>query len=111
MLLMILTLVVQLFSKALPASLPVYIKLPFSYKVQRSWRSGTFNFDSAQFEPTEWEWQRTMNKPINQHRRFASFEKVDVKPKLLWKVENRYEDYDSLMEMEDHVVISPERKL
>lgn len=111
MLLMILTLVVQLSSKALPASLPVYVKLPFSYKVQRSWRSGTFNFDSAQFEPTEWEWQRTMNKPINQRRRFASFEKVEVKPKLLWKVENRYEDYDSLMEMEDHMVISPERKL
>uniref|UniRef100_A0A182MTT0 Uncharacterized protein n=1 Tax=Anopheles culicifacies TaxID=139723 RepID=A0A182MTT0_9DIPT len=111
--LLILLLTVQQLTTAYQRNSVECAKSRPSYRVQRVWRSGSFRFDSAQFEPTRWEWQRNAKTQVSINRpRPVSRNKPEVEhTKLLWKVENQHEDYDSLMSSEDDVPVSPKQSL
>uniref|UniRef100_A0A182J2E7 Uncharacterized protein n=1 Tax=Anopheles atroparvus TaxID=41427 RepID=A0A182J2E7_ANOAO len=83
------------------------------YRLQRVWKRGPFRYDSAQYEPASWEWDDRMLRNADREKlRTAQGELANVnQPKLLWKAEQRHEDYDSLMESDDALAIWPEPSL
>uniref|UniRef100_A0A182T310 Uncharacterized protein n=1 Tax=Anopheles maculatus TaxID=74869 RepID=A0A182T310_9DIPT len=101
--LLILVLAVQQVTTACQRNIADCVKSRSKYRLQREWRSGTFRFDSDQFEPTRWEWQRQakIRTDTKRPRLSVTRKKPEAEAKLLWKVENRHEDYDSLMSSED----------